>query len=70
MMFDNTQFEERMQAHAFSEFGKTLEETNCRELWNILAKVTVEKIGENWYKTREAYKNTRQAHYFLSLIHI
>ncbi|HHT44351.1 MAG TPA: glycogen/starch/alpha-glucan phosphorylase [Fastidiosipila sp.] len=64
MMFDNTQFEERMHAHAFSEFGKTLEETNCRELWNILAKVTVEKIGENWYKSREAYKNTRQAHYF------
>lgn len=64
MTFEKSLFEERMQAHAFSEFGKALSEVSCQELWNILAKVTVEKLGEAWQKTRQTYRETRQAHYF------
>ena len=61
---DKIKFKEHMLSHLYSEYGKGFENASEYEFYQSLSRTVMELLSPNWEKTRELYRDNRQAHYF------
>ncbi|MDD4541331.1 MAG: glycogen/starch/alpha-glucan phosphorylase [Eubacteriales bacterium] len=61
---DKDKFKEHMLSHLHSEFGKSFEKASEYEFYQALSRTVMEALTPNWERTREAYSEGRQVHYF------
>ena len=50
--------------HIRAEYGKDLDLVTEHEFWTALSRSVMERLAENWEKTRKLYGQVRQTHYF------
>lgn len=66
MKFDKEILKSNIIKELRNQYGKTLEEAHDFELYNAVAKATMDQIVEKWYNTKKTYakKQVKQAYYF------
>ncbi len=53
-----------IKSNLAAEFGKNLKHATQYEVWHSISRSVMELLTERWEKTRETYRQGRQAHYF------
>lgn len=61
---DKNQFKESLKNEMLHKYGKTLEEANSKEKYDILSDVIMRLISDEWKQSKEKSKCIRNAYYF------
>ena len=57
-------FESTVPSHVRAASGVSPHSASNRKFWSGLSGAVMEQIADNWERTRAAYAETRQQHYF------
>ncbi len=57
-------FKDSITSHVKARSGQSLDQATDFEVWSGLSSAINEYVADNWSKTKHAYSNTRQEHYF------
>ena len=57
-------FESTVPSHVRAASGVSPHSASYRKFWSGLSGAVMEQIADNWERTRSAYAETRQQHYF------
>ncbi len=61
---NKAQLAEKVEAHLYAEFGKSVPTASEHEYWTALSRAVMETIGPDWERSRHLYGQGRQVHYF------
>jgi len=62
-MINKQELKNNMQMYCKAKYGKPLSEAKEYEIFNALSLTLLEEVVDDWNKTRELYKTTKQAYY-------
>ena len=63
MKVDKIKLKKEIERYILISFGKTIEEAKSFEIYQALGKTIMDEIAEEWYETKKAYGEEKQAFY-------